>query len=154
MRQFLDPYITNDGAYVMWLYNGTGIPSIKGAVVQIYNSGVDSTFITAVANPQGTVGLCGYAMGVVYEAGIAVGQPCRVVMAGPADVRLENGSRGQPLTAHESVNGSGAGTEYSIVSPRYAQGLGVLRQNFVPAGLTPCIIQVQHDVSVYITGAM
>jgi hypothetical protein len=139
---------------VATLTNGTGSASVQGQVVQIYDSGADGTFITAAARVSATMtGYCGYAVGVVLDDGIADGQPCRVVVSGLAQVLVEVGGRGQPLTAHESIDGSGAGIEYSATNTRYAQGLGVIRDT-PPAGggLTWCILQVQHDLSILISG--
>lgn len=138
---------------VVPLTNATGVASVAGEIVQIYGSGADGSFIVAPANPHGTPeNYIGWAMGVVLDGGVANGASCRVVTSGLVQVYCENGTRGQVLTAHESVDGHGAGIEYSATSPRYAQGLGVLRDSAPGGGgLTWCILQIQHDISILIT---
>lgn len=73
--------ITEEGGYATRLLNGTGTTSVKGSVVSASTS-ADLTFISQ-ANEYD-------AFGVVYESGVAAGEETWVVVAGQADVLVEN----------------------------------------------------------------
>jgi hypothetical protein len=65
------------------LINKTGAASVKGSVVET-TSGTDGAFRLQTTRDE--------SFGIVYESGIADGSPCRVVVAGIADVLLEDGA--------------------------------------------------------------
>lgn len=73
--------ITPEGGYCIWLTNKTGGASVKGTVV-VASAGTDTAFDLAGVGADD-------AFGIVYDAGIADGSPCRVVIAGLADVLVE-----------------------------------------------------------------
>lgn len=72
---------TYRGGVAVRLINKTGAPSVEGTLVAV-NPALADSFITAAGQ---------YACGVVYESGIADGQPCWVVVAGMARVLLKDG---------------------------------------------------------------
>lgn len=75
--------ITPEGGYAISLTNKTGSASVKGTVVST-SSTTDNAFTT---NPiDGDM-----PFGVVYEAGVADGSACWVVVSGIADVLIVNG---------------------------------------------------------------
>jgi hypothetical protein len=77
-------YFTTEGGLAVRLANKTGVASVKGSLV-MQSASVDRAFsltTTSVAHP----------IGVVYEAGIADGAECLIVIAGFADALIEAGS--------------------------------------------------------------
>lgn len=87
-------FLTPEGGIATYMVNGTGSTSVKGSVVSA-SGAADSSFILQ-ANQYD-------AIGIVYESGIAAGQPCRVVFAGVAEVLFEDGVapvRGYWVQAH------------------------------------------------------
>ena len=85
---------TPEGGSTFTLTNGTGSASVKGSVVSASTS-ADSSFILQTNQYD--------AIGIVYESGIANGQPCRVVYSGIAEVLFEDGVapvRGYWVQAH------------------------------------------------------
>lgn len=75
--------ITPEGGYAVKLTNGTGSSSIKGSVVRA-SQALDNAFVLTTTTTSID------AIGVVYESGIANGSECWVVMAGIADVLMED----------------------------------------------------------------
>lgn len=71
---------TPEGGLAVWLTNKTGAPTVKGYLVTAYDdSAIDNAFeLVSVDAPD--------IIGAIYDAGIADGQLCRVVVAGIADV--------------------------------------------------------------------
>jgi transcriptional regulator with XRE-family HTH domain len=77
---------TPEGGLAVLLTNKTGAPSVKGSVVGIYGAtSVDSAFGLTLADSMSPCG-------AVYESGVADGSECWVVVAGIAEVLLENGT--------------------------------------------------------------
>lgn len=75
---------TTEGGLFITLTNRTGSASVKGSIVSAS---------TTYENAFSLTGLAAYkAIGVVYDAGIADGSECRVVIAGIAEVLLEDGT--------------------------------------------------------------
>lgn len=75
--------VTPLGGITTRMVNGTGGASVKGMVVSVSTS-ADNKFI-AQANEYD-------AFGIVYEDGVADGQPVRIVVSGVAEVLLKDGS--------------------------------------------------------------
>lgn len=74
--------ITAEGGFYITLLNNTGAPSVKGSLVT-----ASSTANSAKLTPSSGSN----AIGVVYEDGIAVGAPMKVVISGKAQVLLKDG---------------------------------------------------------------
>jgi len=76
--------LTAEGGLATYMINATGAPSVKGTLIEA-SSAVDHGFI-----------LCGVGdddpVGIVYDGGIADGQPCLVVVSGFAECLIEAGS--------------------------------------------------------------
>jgi hypothetical protein len=81
-RSELGGYITPEGGAAVRLINKTGAASVKGTVIQV-SSTTDLAFQKAVTSAIDPIG-------VVYEDGVADGGLCLVVVAGFADVLLED----------------------------------------------------------------
>jgi len=73
---------TTEGGLAIRLVNKTGAPSVKGTIVEADGSTDFAFDITVVADD--------HAIGVVYESGIPDGGSCLVVVAGIAEVLLED----------------------------------------------------------------
>jgi hypothetical protein len=73
---------TPEGGLVVPMINATGLPSVKGMIVEP-SSAID--FAVAEAPIEAFD-----AVGVVYNAGVADGDTCLIVVAGFADVLLED----------------------------------------------------------------
>lgn len=78
-------FLTAEGGYTVPLVNKTGSATVKGTVVAV-SSGTASAFTAQTVEYD--------SIGVVYDAGIADGSSCRVVVAGIADVLLKDGTAG------------------------------------------------------------
>lgn len=74
--------MTPEGGFAIKLTNKTGANSVKGTMVKT-STGTDNAFQTTAVNDFEPVG-------VVYEAGIADGSPCWVVVGGIAEVLLQD----------------------------------------------------------------
>jgi hypothetical protein len=74
--------LTKEGGFAIRLTNKTGSASVKGTVV-IASATTDNAFNISAADEL-------EAIGVVYESGIADGQECWVIIAGIAEVLLED----------------------------------------------------------------
>lgn len=74
---------TAEGGIAVRLVNATGAASVKGSIVSA-GTGTDGTFLLQAEEFD--------AMGVVYESGVANGQPCWVVVCGIAEVLLKDGT--------------------------------------------------------------
>jgi len=88
-------YLTPEGGIAIKMTNDTGAASIKGTIV--HPSTTDSGVETAATNAYD-------AIGVVYSDGVANGTDVWVVIAGVAEVLLEDGTAS---TAGNWVNTSG-----------------------------------------------
>lgn len=85
------------------LLNKTGAPSVKGTVVQASETTAEAFDLQR--NQSDAIGIC-------YEDGVADGDPCRVVVAGVADVLLADGAGS---TVHDWVAASPThGRAYSV----------------------------------------
>jgi len=73
---------TAEGGSTFTLLNGTGSPSVKGSVVSA-SLAADNSFILQANQFD--------AIGIVYDHGVAAGEPCRVVFAGIAEVLFKDG---------------------------------------------------------------
>lgn len=79
--------ITPEGGITVRLINKTGAPSVKGSVIHA-SSTVNGAFALAVVDVPDPIG-------IVYEEGVADGDPCLVVISGIADVSfIGNTTRG------------------------------------------------------------
>jgi hypothetical protein len=74
--------VTSDGGFVVKMTNKTGAASVKGMLVEPDGS-VDLAFEACDADGYDPIG-------IVYEAGIADGSECWVVIAGIADALIED----------------------------------------------------------------
>lgn len=74
---------TAEGGLTTTLLNKTGNASVKGSVV-VVSATTDLAFTLAAANAVDPIG-------VVYDAGVADGQPCRIITSGIAEVLVEAG---------------------------------------------------------------
>jgi hypothetical protein len=74
--------MTPEGGFAVHLTNKTGSASVKGTLVDA-STGTDNAFAVVAADAVDCIG-------VVYEDGIADGEPCLVVIAGRAQVLLED----------------------------------------------------------------
>jgi hypothetical protein len=74
--------ITPEGGLAVKLTNKTGGASVKGELVEA-STGTDNAFMDASADSN-------HPIGVVYEAGVADGSECWIVIAGIAEVLLED----------------------------------------------------------------
>lgn len=78
--------ITAEGGLAIEMTNKTGANSVKGTVVSIYTAtAIDKAFKLCEVDAADPIG-------IVYDAGIADGSACRVVIMGAADVLIEAGS--------------------------------------------------------------
>ena len=73
---------TSLGGITMQLTNKTGVASVKGTIVIASTIDDDSFILSGVSEDQ--------AIGVVFESGVADGSLCWVVIAGVAEVLLED----------------------------------------------------------------
>ena len=72
---------TADGGKAIWMINDTGAPTVKGTVVEV--GSVTNSFKVSDA-------ACLDPIGVVYDAGIADGELCRIVVGGKAYVLIQD----------------------------------------------------------------
>lgn len=112
--------ITPEGGFAVRLINNTGAPSVKGTLV-IASTSLDGAFLPCPANGFQPIG-------VVYEAGIANGSLCLVVVGGVADVLLQNGTsstRGNwcrtSITTAGRMDATGAGGGPGFVAQHFAE---------------------------------
>jgi hypothetical protein len=106
---------TPEGGIVTTMVNDTGAVSVKGNIVEP-SGAVNSGFVLAVVDALDPIG-------IVYEGGIANGQSCLVVVAGLADVLLENGTaatRANWLRTSSNVPGRGDASNPIPVPPTSA----------------------------------
>lgn len=75
---------TPEGGYAIKLTNKTGAASVKGMLVK-GSTANDNAFVETATSDE-------LPIGAVYEAGVADGSDCWVVVSGIAEVLLENGS--------------------------------------------------------------
>lgn len=75
---------TPEGGLAVQLTNKTGAASVKGTLVEADDT-TDNAFKVMVADDPDPIG-------AVYEDGIADGEPCWVVVAGIAEVLIEDGT--------------------------------------------------------------
>ncbi len=73
---------TPEGGVAIRLLNKSGSASVRGTLVSGYGS-VNMSFTTAAIDSDMPIGF-------VYDAGIADGSPCRVIVAGVAHALLKN----------------------------------------------------------------
>lgn len=76
-------WFTAEGGVYATFINNTGSSSVKGTIV-VSSTALDNAVQTAPADSQMPIG-------VIYESGIANGQPVKVVIYGRAEVLLKNG---------------------------------------------------------------
>lgn len=69
---------TPDGGFVIYMKNDTGEVSVKGKVVHISSNVDDSVSLIPIDDPD--------PIGVIYDAGVAIGDYMRIVIAGKAEV--------------------------------------------------------------------
>ena len=110
--------ITAEGGYAVRLINKTGVASVKGTVVDA--GSVDDSFIASSAGGEKIVG-------VVYQNGIADGDPCFVVVSGKADVLLEDSTSataGNWVKTSGSVAGRADATNVSPIPAEHWREVG------------------------------
>jgi hypothetical protein len=112
--------ITAEGGIAIRLINATGAPSVKGTIVMA-SSTVPLAFDVCPANGFQPIG-------AVYEAGIANGAPCLVVITGVAEVLLANGTGSTmgnwvrtSITTAGRVDATGAGGGPGFVAQHFAE---------------------------------
>ena len=71
---------TPEGGLAVRMINNTGGASVRGTIVNAYGTG-SVGFATAGANEDMPIG-------TVYDAGVADGSPCRIIVAGVAPVLM------------------------------------------------------------------
>lgn len=126
-------FITKEGGIATRLLNKTGAPSVKGTLVAASTS-YDSAVELAAANDMDCVG-------VLYESGVADGDPVLVVIGGVADVLLEDGSAAtRGYWVRTSVSDAGRADATNATPP------GLVLQHFAEIG--HCIQSVGAGVSV------
>ena len=77
---------TPEGGFAVLMTNKTGVPSVKGSVVEVYGATeVNQAFRLTIADSMSP-------FGVVYESGIPDSSECWVVIGGIAEVLLQNGT--------------------------------------------------------------
>lgn len=76
---------TPEGGLAVRFINDTGAPSVRGSLVEASSSVDQAVSLTQAAGDDDC-------LGAIYEDGVADGQPVWVVVAGMADVLLENGT--------------------------------------------------------------
>lgn len=74
--------LTAEGGLAVKMTNKTGVASVKGSIVSL-STGTDNAFALSAVDASGVVG-------VVYEAGIADGAECWVVVKGIAETLFTN----------------------------------------------------------------
>ena len=98
---------TVEGGIYITVINATGSNSVKGTIVSTSTATDDAVMIT----PANSI----MPIGVIYENGIATGQPVKVAISGKAYVLMKNG---QSATRGFWVGCSdNAGRAYMIVDP-------------------------------------
>lgn len=120
--------ITPEGGYAVKLTNKTGGNSVKGQIV-IAASGTDNAFATAGADADMPIG-------IVYNAGIADGQECWVVIAGRCEILVDAGgaSRGYVLYCG-STGGSATASAAVPAITNHMREVGHALTGVVGAGL-------------------
>jgi hypothetical protein len=78
-------FLTPEGGVAVYMTNKTGAASVKGALVECYDGGAVNRAFDLTATGAN------HAIGVVYEAGVADGSECIVVIAGTAECLIEAG---------------------------------------------------------------
>ncbi len=78
--------VTPLGGIAVRLTNKTGVASVKGTVVKLSTADDDSFVLSGISEAQ--------PIGVVFEAGVADGSLCWVIILGIAEVLLENTTAG------------------------------------------------------------
>ncbi|MBL7778417.1 MAG: hypothetical protein JNK66_09020 [Chitinophagales bacterium] len=104
---------TNDAVTIL-LVNRTGAPSVAGDIV-IADPANDNSFVTTTAAGNTAV------IGVVYESGIADGQPCRIAVAGVVDVT----ANGTILRGQHCITSTVAGAAGAVGVPGAGTSIGV-----------------------------
>jgi hypothetical protein len=79
VAHFHERVMTPEGGMTDTIVNQTGAPSVKGTIVSLTSGGFH-----VLTNQYDSIG-------VVYESGVAHGQPCRVVTAGFAETLFADG---------------------------------------------------------------
>jgi hypothetical protein len=111
-------YITPEGGFAIKLTNETGSNSVKGQIVAA-DTGTANAFNTSAVDDEGPIG-------VVYEAGIADGSECLVVISGRAQVLLKDttaSTQGNWVKCSDTAGRADA-TNASPVATQEARGVG------------------------------
>lgn len=82
--------LTPEGGVAICLLNKTGGPSVKGSLVELCEEVTDPDDAVQLTEANSTDPI-----GVMYEAGVADGDPCWVVVSGRAQVLLQDRVDGQ-----------------------------------------------------------
>ena len=75
-----DTLITEEGGIAMRFINNTGAPTVKGTVVECSPSVAGAIEVCPADAPD--------PVGIMYQSGVANGDPCWVVISGCADVLI------------------------------------------------------------------
>jgi hypothetical protein len=101
--------VTDAGGLAVRLINKTGSPSVKGTLVKAGT--VDGSFIITATDEA-------MPCGVVYQAGVADGSACWVVIQGIAEVLLQDSTASTAgYWCRTSVTTAGRGTMNTAVPP-------------------------------------
>lgn len=124
--------ITPEGGYAVKLTNKTGGNSVKGQIV-IAASGTDNAFATAAADEDMPIG-------IVYNAGIADGQECWVVIAGRCEVLVDAGGATRGYVLYCGTTGGSATASATVPAiTNHMREVGHALTSRADAGLVFCI---------------
>lgn len=133
--------LTPEGGFFVTLLNKTGANSVKGTVVCAHDT-VDNAVKKIVVNVPDPIG-------IIYDDGIADGQPVRVVISGLADIYFI-GSTNRGYLARGFITGdagyvSGQALSEAVPSSPFASDkhfyeIGHVLQSRTGAGLARCMV--------------
>ncbi len=133
---------TAEGGLAVKLTNKTGAPSVKGTIVDA-SATVNNAFALCVKDVPDV-------FGAVYEAGVADGSECWVVISGIADVLFTgNTTRGQLARGYLTADGAGYIAGYALAenvptspfaSDKHFYEIGHVLESRTGAGLAKCVL--------------
>ena len=123
----LSPILTKEGGIGFWFINKTGLPSVKGTIL-------DASLLLDLA-----VGIEGVGaidpIGVMYSNGIADGLPVLVIISGIAEVLLDDGTgstRGNWGGTSDTTAGRGQSSINPPGTPQHDQEIGHCMETVAP----------------------
>ncbi len=134
--------VTNEGGLALRLTNKTGGASIKGYLAQAAEANDDAFILSADDIPDN--------IGVIYEAGIADGAECWIVVNGIVEVYFEAAvTHGDFVRSQVNADGGTVGVAVAEAEPtspfatdKHFQEIGHLIQSTGGAGLARCIVHL------------